>query len=288
MTHFDTLSLDCFIAVAQTGSFTKASERVYRTQSAVSQQIAKLESILEKDLFVRGKKLSLTQAGEIFYGYAKEISSLHKQAIERFREPELHGEVRFGLPEDFAAILLADVLMDFVHIHPHILLNIECDLTLNLMDRFKKNEFDMVLVKMSKPEDFPYGVDVWSEKLQWVGNKNIFKALTPGTLVPLVLSPQPCVYRLRALQGLENQCIKWQLVFSSTSFTSKIAAVKAGLGITVLPQSMIPPQLGILDHHNLPKLDDVHVSLLKNDKNHPGINSFENFILEKLGSGTPV
>lgn len=279
---FDPLTLNCFIAVADTHSFTKASQRMNRTQSAVSQQVAKLESIIGRPLFVRGKNLSLTPDGEIFYPYATQISTLYRQALERFKEPDLEGQVRFGLPEDFASIFLADVLVDFARIHPGILLNIECDLTLNLFERFRKNEFDMVLIKMSKPEDFPNGVDVWSEKLEWVGNKNFFTSFDAQKPLPLVLSPQPCLYRARAINGLEDNLIKWQLVFSSTSFNTKIAAVQAGLGVTVFPQSMIPKQLAILDNKILPPLSDTHVSLLKHNKNNPAVVSFEDFILKKL------
>lgn len=279
---FDTLTVNCFLAVADTGSFTKASQRINRTQSAVSQQIAKLETIIGSPLFVRGKNLSLTPDGELFYPYATQISNLYRQALERFKQPDLQGQVRFGLPEDFATIFLTDVLVDFAHIHPGILLNIECDLTLNLFDRFRKNEFDMVLIKMSKPEDFPNGVDVWSEKLEWVGNKNFFTTFDDQRPLPLVLSPQPCLYRARAINALEDNLIKWQLVFSSTSYNTKIAAVQAGLGVTVLPQSMIPKPLGILDNKILPPLSDTHVSLLKHNKNNPAVVSFEDFILKKL------
>jgi DNA-binding transcriptional LysR family regulator len=282
MMSFDALTLNCFIAVADTGSFTKASHRINRTQSAVSQQIAKLETIIGRPLFVRGKNLSLTPDGEIFYPYATQISTLYRQALERFKQPDLQGQVRFGLPEDFATIFLTDVLVDFAHIHPGILLNIECDLTLNLFDRFRKNEFDMVLIKMSKPEDFPNGVDVWSQKLEWVGNKNFFTSFDDQRPLPLVLSPQPCLYRARAINALEDNLIKWQLVFSSTSYNTKIAAVQAGLGVTVLPQSMIPKPLAILDNKILPPLSDTHVSLLKHNKNNPAILSFEDFILKKL------
>lgn len=278
----DALTLNCFIAAADTGSFTKASHRINRTQSAVSQQIAKLETIIGRTLFVRGKNLSLTPDGELFYPYATQISTLYRQAFERFKQPDLQGQVRFGLPEDFATIFLTDVLVDFAHIHPGILLNIECDLTLNLFDRFRKNEFDMVLIKMSKPEDFPNGVEVWSEKLQWVGNKNFFTSFDDQKPLPLVLSPRPCLYRARAIKGLEDNLIKWQLVFSSTSYNTKIAAVQAGLGVTVLPQSMIPKQLRILDYAILPPLSDTHVSLLKHHKNNPAVVSFEDFILKKL------
>jgi DNA-binding transcriptional LysR family regulator len=277
---FDTISLGCFIAVAENGSFTKAADKIGRTQSAVSQQIAKLENLLGKELFNRSKNLSLTNEGEIFFSYAKQIYKLHNEVIDHFKEPELEGEVRFGLPDDFASVYLYDILAEFSNIHPRIHLDIECDLTLNLFQRFKKKEFDLVLVKMSRPEDFPNGIEVWSETLKWVGNQNLINL---NDSIPLVLSPQPCVYRLRALKALNENGIKWRMALSSPSYASRIAAVKANMGITVLPKNMTPKDVPIIaNNKNLPNLDDSHISLLKQNNENKALNSFEKFVIERL------
>lgn len=275
----DSITLQSFIAVAETGSFTRAAERVGRTQSAISQQMAKLEHLLGKPLLLRGKTFALTPEGEIFLGYARQIFALHCEALDRFKKPELEGEVRFGLPENFASVYLSEVLADFTRIHPRILLNIECDLTLNLYDRFRRMEFDLVLVKMNRPEDFPNGLNVWSEPLQWVGDAAL---VDPGRPVPLVLSPQPCVYRASAIRALEQAGRSWRLVLSSPSFAGTVAAVKAGMGISVIPHTLIPQELKALDASLLPKLDDTHVSLLKHRADNPAINTLENFVLQRL------
>lgn len=275
----DTVTLQCFLAVAETGSFTKAAARVGRTQSAISQQIAKLENLLGKSLLIRGKTFSLTPEGEIFLGYARQIFALHREAMDRFKEPELEGEVRFGLPENFASVYLSEVLADFSRIHPRILLRIECDLTLNLFDRFKLKEFDLVLVKMNRPEDFPNGLEVWSEPLKWVGD---VKLLDPSKPVPLVLSPQPCVYRSSAIKALEKSTRTWRLVFSSPSYAGAVAAVRAGMGITVMPHRMIPDELKEIDSSILPPLEDTHVSLLKHRIDNAAVNTLEGFVLRKL------
>lgn len=275
----DTVTLQCFIAVAETGSFTKAAERVGRTQSAISQQMTKLENLLGKPLLTRGKTFALTPEGDIFLGYARQIFALHREAMDRFKEPELEGEVRFGLPEDFASVYLSEVLADFSRIHPRILLNIECDLTLNLFERFKRKEFDLVLVKMNRPEDFPNGLDVWSEPLKWVGEVSL---IDPQRPVPLVLAPQPCVYRASAIKALEEKGRAWRLVFSSPSYAGAVAAVKAGMGITVIPHTMIPNDLQAVDASLLPKLADTHVSLLKHRADNAAINTLEGFVLKRL------
>ncbi len=277
--NLDTITLHCFIAVAETASFTKAAERVGRTQSAISQQINKLENMLNTSLFVRGKVLTLTPEGQMLLSYARQIFALHREVMDRFKEPELEGEVRFGLPENFASIYLSEVLVNFSRIHPRILLNIECDLTLNLFERFKRKEFDIVLVKMNRPEDFPNGVDVWSEPLKWVGDASM---IDPNRPIPLVLSPEPCVYRASAIKALEEAGRPWRLVFSSPSHASTVAATKAGMGITVMPHTMVPKELEIVELSLLPSLSDSHVSLLKHKADNAAVNTLEEFVLKKL------
>lgn len=279
---FDSLTLECFLAVVESGSFTKAATRVSRTQSAVSQQIAKLEAQLGKSLFVRGKDFTLTTEGEILLGYARQIVKLNREAMDRFRQPDLQGEVRFGLPEDFATVFLSDVLTEYARLHPRIRLNVECDLTLNLFKRFKQKEFDLVLVKMNQPQDFPNGQEVWSEALEWVGDTSLL-ANTSDEAIPLVLSPEPCVYRARAIKALEKIKRPWRIVFSSHSYAGTVAAVKANMGVTVLPRNMVPKDLNIIRTlKNFPSLDDTHISLLKYDTSNLALNSFEQFVVERL------
>ncbi len=276
----DTISLQCFIAAAESGSFTKAASRVGRTQSAVSQQIAKLESLLGKVLFKRSKTLELTAEGEVFFNYAKQIYSLHCETIDHFKEPELKGEVRFGLPDDFASVFLHDFLSEFILAHPNVSLHIECDLTLNLYENFKKKKLDLVLLKMPCPKDVKSALELSSEKLCWVGNQKLIKNKNS---LPLILSPKPCVYRKTAIDALNDKKIKWRIAFSSHSYSGIIAAVKAGLGLTILPQKMVPKDLPIIRSETLPKLTNSHISLLKSTNNNSAINSFESFVIKHLG-----
>lgn len=276
----DTVTLQCFLAVAETRSFTKAALRVGRTQSAISQQIAKLEHLIEKQLFIRGRELALTPDGELFLGYARRIYQLHRESLDRFKMPDLQGELRFGLPEDFAAVMLSDVLVEFSRLHPRVTLNIECDLTLRLIDRFYQGEFDLILVKTNEKNQIAKGLQVWDEPVDWVGKKHL--ALGPDSVIPLVLSPSPCVYRGNVIDSLDKHHLKWRLALSSPSYAGKMAAVQAGLGITAIQRSMIPPYLDRLDYDFLPALQDIHVSLIKKEEDNKAIESLEYFIIDKL------
>ncbi|QDP72097.1 LysR family transcriptional regulator [Legionella israelensis] len=278
----DTVTLQCFLAVAETQSFTKAALRIGRTQSAVSQQIAKLENMLDKALFNRGRELSLTTDGELFLGYATRIYELHRESLDRFKAPELHGELRFGLPEDFASMMLSDVLLEFTRLHPRVMLNVQCDLTLNLIERYKKGEFDLILIKINQDYELSDIVTVWNEPVEWVGKKDLLPALDKNTIIPLVLSPSPCVYRGDVIDSLDKHRMDWRLVYISPSYAGKMAAVRAGLGITAIQRSLIPNYLDRLDFSFLPSLNDIQVSLLKKRDNNKAVESLEYFILKKL------
>lgn len=126
---------------------------------------------------------------------------------------------------------------------------------------------------------------MWSEALEWVGI-SFAQTNLRSELLPLVLAPQPCVYRSRALTALEAANRRWRLVFSSHSYAGTIAAVRAGMGITVLPKNMIPKDLTIVSQPlELPDLADTHICLLKHDSTNSAVNSFESFVMGKLKGG---
>ena len=259
----DTLQLKSFVAIAETGTFGQAASTVNRTQSALSLQIKKLEQQLGCNLFDRtSRKVSLTPQGEIFLGYAKRIIQLQWEAISRLREPDIEGEIRFGTPEDFATHYLPDVLARFRQHHPRVQLNVKCDLTLNLIEDFHRGEYDVILAKRD-PQRVKGGTKVWREPLVWAAADGY----QPEEPLSLVLSPQPCIYRARALAALDRAKRSWHMSYTSPSLAGTLAAVKAGLGITVLPAHMIPAGIHpIRKETKLPHLADAELALIKTDE----------------------
>lgn len=261
--HIDTLLLKSFIAIAETGSFSKAADTIGRTQSAVSLQIKKLEEGLKCALFDRSnRQVALTEQGEIFLGYARRIVELQWEAYSRLNEPEVKGEISLGTPEDFATHYLPEILANFTKHHPLVQLHVRCDLTLNLMSGFRKGQYDMILVKRD-PERVKGGTKVWREPLIWAAADH-YQIKLP---IPLVLSPQPCIYRARALAALDRSRKAWNITYTSPSLAGTIAAVKAGLGITVLPKDMVPQGLSaVRGSVKLPHLADSEIALMKKER----------------------
>ena len=260
-----TLDLDllrCFVTIAETGSFTRAGERLGRTQSTISLQVKRLEDQIDRAVFLRTpRSLRLTPDGERLLGPARQLLRLNDATIAELFEPDMTGRVRIGVPEDFATAHLPTVLSGFAKAHPLVELEVTCDLTLNLLDRFHEGAFDLVLVKR-EPSAQLEGVRVWREPLVWVARDQL--AVAGQSTVPLVVSPEPCVYRKRAIDALEAVGRKWRVTYTSTSLAGSQSAVNEGLGITVLPREMVPPFLmPIVDDPDLPPLYDTEIALIE-------------------------
>ena len=277
--YIDTLILKTFVAVAETSSFSRAAEIGGRSQSAVSLQIKKLEEGLKAPLFTRtSREVKLTEQGEIFLGYAHRMIELQWEAFSRLTEPEVRGEITFGVPEDFATHYLPDILAGFTRHHPHVQLHVVCDLTLNLLRDFQKGRLDIALLKRD-PERVKGGTRVWREPLVWAAASH-YQLKNP---IPLVVSPQPCIYRARAIAALDRVRRPWQIAYSSPSLAGTIAAVKGGLGVTVLPANMIPEGIvPVKSAVRLPKLADSEVALMKRDKLSPAGNVLAGHIISSF------
>jgi DNA-binding transcriptional LysR family regulator len=272
---FDLDLLRTFVAIADNGGFTRAAERVGRTQSTVSLQIKKLEEglgcrVFEREGGGRGGEPRATPEGEILLNYARQILHLSDQARSRIMEPGVEGTVRLGTPEDFATVHLPEILARFARAHPRVALEVNCDFTVNLLDGFGKGLYDLVLFKREPQGRAGQvhagpagGVEVWREVLVWAASPRL--VVGDGEPLPLVLAPTPDVYRKRALAALDSAGRPWRIVYTSPSLAGLQAAVGAGLGMTVLPKGMVPSGLVILggDEHALPKLPDTEMVLYR-------------------------
>jgi DNA-binding transcriptional LysR family regulator len=259
---FDFDLLRTFVAIVDNAGFTRAAERVGRTQSTVSLQIKKLEEGVGHPLFDRsGRELRLTGEGEILLTYARQLLHLADEARSRLLEPEVEGVVRLGTPEDFGTFYLSDVLARFARAHPRVSLEVSCNFSFNLLESFSKGAFDLVLVKR-EPLGPSGGVAVWRDVLVWVcGERLVLDADKP---IPLVLAAAPDVFRKRALAALQTAKRDWRIVFTSLSSEGLLAAVEAGLGVSVMSKDMVPHGLKVLgEDQGLPQLPDTEIALYR-------------------------
>jgi DNA-binding transcriptional LysR family regulator len=236
--------LRSFVSVIDAGGFTRAGERVHRTQSTVSQQIRRLEEALGRPLLHRnGKSVAPTEEGERLLSYARRILSLAAEAQDVVARPTSDGVVRLGIPEDFAANRLTKLLSRFARSRPGLRLDVRCDLSVKLRSDLERGDLDLALMKRDAGETG--GVAAWPESLTWVTSRShpIDPRRNP---VPLAVFSQGCLYRARAIHALEAAGRAWHIAYTSPNFASIQAAVSAGLGVSILPEATL-----LADHRKL-------------------------------------
>ena len=229
--------LRSFVSVVDAGGFTRASERVHRTQSTVSQQIKRLEDDFGRVLLNRnGRTVTPTEDGERLLSYARRILSLAEEARDVLARPSSEGAVRLGIPEDFAAYRLTKLLAKFARSRPGLRLDVRADQSKYLRRDLERGELDLALLKRDAGEKG--GIAVWPERVHWVTSRANPIDIKANS-VPLIFFPTGCLYRTRAIPAIEAAGRTWHMAYTSSSLSGIQAAVAAGLGLSILPDIAI-------------------------------------------------
>jgi DNA-binding transcriptional LysR family regulator len=256
----DPVLLRTFLAVAQTLSFTQAAERLQLSQPTVSQHVRRLEDSVGRQLFERDTRaVLLTDDGEAMTGFARTILAANEQATSYFTGSALRGRLRFGASDDLAVTQLPQILREFRELHPRIDLELTVAQSGVLHRRLNSGHLDLVFVK-NEPGD-ARGQLVRRDRLVWVGTHRAVVELDRP--VPLVAYQAPSFSRTAALRALERAGRTWRITCNTKEVNGVIAATRAGLGIAVFPQSLVPPDLWQLSpQFGLPELGDIDIMLL--------------------------
>ncbi|WP_198399711.1 LysR family transcriptional regulator [Bradyrhizobium yuanmingense] len=229
--------LRSFVSVVEAGGFTRAGERVHRTQSTVSQQIKRLEEDVGQVLLHRdGKDVRPTEAGERLLSYARRLLSLAEEARDVLRQPDSEGAIRLGIPEDFAAYRLAKLLGAFSRSHPGLRLDVRADQSKHLARDLQRGELDLALYK--REAGAKDAIAVWPERVHWVTSKSHPVDVNVPS-VPLIGFPLGCIYRAGAIHALETAGRAWHTAYTSSSLAGIQAAVAAGMGLSILSEMAI-------------------------------------------------
>ncbi len=266
--YLDLPILRTFITVVDQQGFSLAANELGRTQSAISQQIKKLEQMVGQDLINKqGRSLEMTEAGKLVYRHGMRMLQVEQQLREDLYSEEITGRVRLGIPEDLATHYLLPILDRFRQQYPRIQLAVECDLTERLYKSFQANEYELVILKheqlnVAYPDRI---VKTWYDPLVWVGRSEEECAVWQSSQhIPIIVSPEPCVYRRQVIHRLASAQLASELAYVSESYNSKLLAIRAGLGLAALPKSLVPDDCVVVEE-GLPKLSETQISLFRSE-----------------------
>lgn len=242
---FDLAQLRTFIAVTEAGSVSSGADRVFLSQSSVSEQLKKLEERVGQPLFVRSKHgMAATPAGAKLLDHARRIVALCDAAFDDMLGRALDGEVRIAITDYYRPHEVAEILRRFASQHPRLRLHVTVLPSATIDSAAGENAFDiglsLRLVEEASRGGARKSTAIRREKLVWVGAAQTLRdrpTLTPPW--PLVLLPSTCQLQRRVVRLLDEARMPYLISHSASGVAGLQLALKAGLGISCLNESAI-------------------------------------------------
>lgn len=242
------------VAISETGSLTKAAEKLGLSQPAVSSQIKRIQSMVGGALFERSASgTTATQLGKLVLHQARRVLEANDQMLRIGGAAHLPQPVRLGLSTLFVREFLghqnAQSLSDIV-IHT----DNSVGITKGLIDGFIDIAYILENPELTS-EIAHLIVNETDEEFVWVRSRDF--VLSPGSPIPLLTWPGDDLM----IRTLTRHGIAYRIVFNSPDYHAKLAAVEAGIGIAAIPRRMIPPSLVWAQEYYLPELPPIKALL---------------------------
>ncbi|MEM7213932.1 MAG: LysR family transcriptional regulator [Pseudomonadota bacterium] len=258
--------LKTLVAIAETGNFSAAAEKVFRTPSAISMQVKKIEEIIGRSVFERdSRSVSLTADGVLLLEHARRVLALNNDLISKFISPDITGEIRIGAGDDFAERLLPGMLRQFNQSHPSIVVEVMMENTVYLIEKTRKGELDLaVIVCDAGYENDHLAERLVTEKLVWAARKGGVAA--EQTPLPISVWEEGCAWRSAALQALDRAGREYRIAFRSAYIGGQKAAVLSDLAVAPLPVSSLGGDIvEACSKKGMPELAEYALGLLVRD-----------------------
>ncbi|GLW33437.1 LysR family transcriptional regulator [Actinoplanes regularis] len=245
----DLRQLEYFVAVAETGSFTRAAQRVHITQSGVSAQIKALEHELGAELFLRsGRTARLTEAGSAALRHARAAldSTLGlRDAIDDVKGL-IRGRLTIGMVTGCEIAPLFDALAAFHHEHPGIELELAEANSDQLVAGVRAGAFDIVLAGLAgePPEHLASQVIVGERLVALTAPGGRLAERDGVTVTELMSYPLICLPRGTGIRDVLDQAftagagLRPEVALVATAPDTVAGLARRGLGVAVLSESM--------------------------------------------------
>jgi DNA-binding transcriptional LysR family regulator len=269
MRRFDLDSLHTLVTVADLGSLSAAAAHLCRSQSAVSEQVRKLEELCASTLFQRGKKgVSLTPAGDRLLNHARSLLRLNDVAWMDMQGVVLSGDLRLAITDYFRPTDLAGILKGLSDQYPRLRLHVLVRKSALIEQDVDSSDFDLGLsmtivdgTHAAEDDGAHRRVTLRREPLVWVAGASY--KLDPTAPLPLITLPGKCAMQRLAIARLGEERIRYFVAHTASGVSGLQSALSAGLGIACLNASAVPGGVRALEREaGLPGLPMVEFALL--------------------------
>ena len=259
--------LRTYVAIVDTGSFTRAARQTFRTQSAVSMQMKRLESQVNRSLFRKeGRSLELTDDGKRLVHHARRLLAVHDEAMASMQPDAPAFRLRLGCPDDYAGSLLPRVIVLIREQFPYVTLSVQCASSNKLRQLMDAGELDLALLTRTPESD--EGYLLLQDEGVWAKHRH--RQLTRDECLPLVLYEPDCKFHSAALDGLDKQQRRYELLMTSSNASAILALVREAGAITAVATSTLMEDMDIIGpEFQLPALPRIQIALVIAGQPHP-------------------
>lgn len=244
--RLDIDALRALRAIKLHGGVTRAAEALGLTQSAVSHKIKRMEASLGCALLDRQPGGgAFTAAGEGLMDYAVKILGLHDEALVSFATSDLAGRIQLGLTEDTTCTDLSRILGRFRRMHPQVAVRAKVRMSLVLRAMLERGELDVAIVQVFAHEVRPADIVLFREALHWAKSRDL--TLPPDGSIPFLSFDDDCFYRRWALDIGQDGGADLETVFECSSAAGIVTAVQTGLGVALLSDRHLRPDMEIVE-----------------------------------------
>lgn len=263
MRPFDLEQLRTLVTIVEQGSLSAAAPLICRSQSAISDQLKKLEEFAATPLLIRSKKgVSPTPAGERLIVHARKMLALSDHALEDMRGLALNGELRLAITDYFRPAAIAEILKRIQLSYPQLRLHVMVRKSLQIERGVEEQEFDIGLsMRILDGKSLEEGTPIRRERLAWVAETQF--EWNQSKPLPLLSLPEGCSLQRFILQTLDAYKVPYVVAHSASGVAGLHSALVAGLGVACLNGSAVPQGVSRFQALSaLPSLPEVEFSLL--------------------------
>ncbi|WP_298012875.1 LysR substrate-binding domain-containing protein [uncultured Castellaniella sp.] len=255
MKNLDLNLIRTLVTIEQTNRFSGAAETLFKTQSAITQQMQRLESQMGFPLFQKkGRSRVLTPQGQQLADYGRRLLAINDEALRTVGQKQMEGQIRLGAPLDVADTILPPILTHIARQMPKVWLEIRVDRSPFLMDALESGDIDLTI--STRQDASLNGFALRTSPTVWICAADY--AYNKRSPLPLILADERSIFRKIALQALEQTRLTWRINYLAPTLVGIKAAVRAGLGVTARSIEFLGADMRVLgEADGLPTLAPI-------------------------------
>ncbi|WP_152491523.1 LysR family transcriptional regulator [Roseovarius sp. THAF27] len=270
--RLDIDALRALSAIEDHGGVTRAAAHLGLSQSAVSHKIKRLETSLDCDLLSRRPGAPLfTDTGRDLLGYARRILAIHDEALRSLSKTSVRGQISLGLTEDTTCSDLSHILGRFSRLHPGVSVRTRVLQSLVLQDLLAAGEIDFSIMQIFTHEVRAHDIELFRERLFWVKSPDF--DLSSDTTVPFLSFDENCFYRRWAMDVAQEDGTVFATTLECASAAGIVSGVRSGLGVAILNERHVTPDMEILKDCFVEPPDVTYVARRARKLRNPAIDT---------------